>query len=48
MLNEKDIGRIKYLKKQNEILKEFDEYIDHLIKLIMILGTILNYVSIDR
>ena len=44
MLNEKDIGRIKYLKKKNEILKEFDEYIDYLIKLIMILGTILNYV----
>ena len=44
MLNEKDIGRIKYLIKQNEILKEFDEYIDYLIKLIMILGTILNYV----
>ena len=44
MLNEKDIGRIKYLKKQHEILKEFDEYIDYLIKSIMILGTILNYV----
>ena len=44
MLNEKDIGRIKYLIKQNEILKEFDEYIDYLIKLIMILGSILNYV----
>ena len=44
MLNEKDIGRIKYLIKQNEILKEFDEYIDYLIKLIMILGSTLNYV----
>ena len=33
MLKEKDVKRIKYLKKQTEILQEFDEYIDYLIKI---------------
>ena len=33
MLKETDSKRLKYLKNQIEILQEFDEYIDYLIKI---------------
>ena len=33
MLKETDNKRLKYLKNQIEILQEFDEYIDYLIKI---------------